>query len=548
MDYHNPAQCLGLLQNLPAGDPIERITVLASIVAGLLAARPVPDQHLEVLEMTRPLLDKTRAKLPGLDGNEPLPPDSQHNELLLRVIRLWRDLSRSYASIAALDAEAGTLKDQRALLAQRRVYYAGKIVSEFYRAHRALPAGLWSEVHESFSAAEFDDIHRIRVSDSLNTIWKAQSALEAYISVLLLDLANAFGRSGQEWTWICCWAERFAPYCSLDPNIKGRKPTTYGLDLSADHGLRPLGLLPKGSNARYFDCAKLAGQIQSVFAQFKQGVSPSSLGLGDDCSVDASARLLLSLYRPWGLASAGRRFPRRGSTGVVELCAEWLAIGFHVQGKLFEQPRRSCPRTAGSLGHMRDELAARAFGEQADRVETDDLIHNGKRNFDHQHLEAERLGLVCEQWELLDQSVGGFRLQQRPHAERFLHHQLVGVRPHDGEYFLLGQVSWLMFREDGLLEAGIHVLPGLPQVIAARQRPKSEGLREPYSQAFLIEANEVLQITASLIVPEGWYKTNGTVEVFFDGRERKLKMTQLLLVGPNFEQVGFEELSSPPPA
>ena len=532
MDFHDPAQYMGLLQNLPTDDSEERISVLANIVASLLAARPAPEQYLEVLEMVRPLLGKTRARLSGLDGDEPLPPDSQHNSLLLKIITLWRDLSRSYALIAQMDAQNGVLRGQRALLSQRRVYYAGKIVSEYYRAHRTLPAGLWREVHESFLAAEQEDIQCIRVSDPLNTVWKAQSALEAYITVLLLDLANAFGRSGQEWTWICRWAERFAPYCTLDPNIAGRKPTTYGLDPASDHGLRPLGLLPKGANPRYFDCNKLASQIQSVFAQFKQGVSPSSLGLGNDCGIETCARLLLSLYRPWGLASAGRRFPRRGSTGVVELCADWLAIGFHIQGRLFEQPGRDVPRTA---------LEAPAFPGIVD-IEAEEEADR-RRSFAHQHLEAERLGLVCERWELLDQSVGGFRLQQRPHAERFAHHQIVGIRPHDGDHFLLGQVSWLMFREDGLLEAGIRVLPGLPRVIAARPHVESDSLREPYSQAFMIEANSVLQVPPSLILPEGWYQTNHVVEVFGEGRERQFRMTQLLLKGPNFEQVGFAELS-----
>lgn len=542
MDLHDPAQYMGLLRNLPTDDPEERISVLANIVASLLVARPAPGQYLEVLETARPLIGKTRARLPGLNGDEPLPPDSQHNSLLLKVITLWRDLSRSYALVAQMDAQNGALRGQRALLSQRRVYYAGKIVSEYCRAHRSLPGGLWREVHESFRAAEQEDVQCIRVSDPLNTIWKAQSAQEAYITILLLDLANAFGRTGQEWTWICRWAERFAPYCSLDPNIEGRKPTTYGLDPASDHGLRPLGLLLKGSNPRYFDCNKLASQIQSVFAQFKQGVSPSSLGLGDDCGVETCARLLLSLYRPWGLASAGRRFPRRGSTGVVELCADWLAIGFHVQGKLFEQPRHDLPEAGEDAPACPQEAsAARVFPdivgldaeEEADR----------RRNFAHQHLEAERLGLVCERWELLDQSVGGFRLQQRPYAERFAHHQIVGIRPHDGDHFLLGQVSWLMFREDGLLEAGIRVLPGLPRVIAARPHVESDGLREPYSQAFMIEANAVLHVSPSLILPEGWYRANHIVEVFGEGRERQFRMTQLLLKGPNFEQVSFAELS-----
>lgn len=543
MDYHNPAQCLGLLENLPTDSPTERFSMLADIIASLLIARPLPEQHLEVLEMARPLISKTRAKLPGLDSDEPLPPDSRQNALLLKVIKLWDTLSHSYALIAEQDG-IGALKDQRALLAQRRTYYVGKIVSEYYRAHRALPDDLWRRAHECFVAAERSGIHAIRVSDTLNVIWKAQSAQEAYLSILLLDLANAFGRSGQEWTWICRWAERFAPYCTLSMNIEGRKPTTYGLDLNADHGLRPLGLLSdKNPKPRYFDCNKLASQIQSVFAQFKQGVSPCSLGLGEDCSIEACARLLLSLYRPWGLASAGRRFPRRGgSTGMVELCAEWLAIGFHVQGKLFEQPQHNNHTTTSSLGYTHDDVALHAFGKRAAGVETE-LTRNGKRNFSHQRIEAERLSLVCEKWNLIDQSVGGFRLRQRLHAERLSHHQLVGLRPHDGEYFLLGQVSWLMFREDNLLEVGIHVLPGLPQVIAARQHIESDDLREPYSQAFMIEANDVLQITASLILPEGWYKTGDIIEIFGSGRKRQVRMTQLLLKGSNFEQVGFTELS-----
>lgn len=546
MDYHNPAQCLGALQNLPIDDPAERLAELASIIAGLLDARPAPDQHLEVLEMARPLIDKTRGKLPGLDGDEPLPPDSQHNTLLFGVIELWRNYSRSYAAISERIPEAGAppgpLEDQRALLAQRRVYYAGKIVAEYYRAHRTLPAGLWLEAHASFTAAERNGLHQIRVSDPLNAIWKAQSALEAYLTVLLLDLANPFSRSGQEWTWICLWAERFAPYCTLDPDIEGRRPTTYGLDLTADHGLRPLGMLLKGSKPRYFNCNKLANQIQSVFTQFRQGTPPSSLGLGSDCGIETAARLLLSLYRPWGLASAGRRFPRRGSTGEVELCAEWLAIGFHIQGKLFEQPRRNS--LAARNADYPYNVPTRPAPGDPPPGGGNNPAKNNKRDFGHQHLEAERLGLDCERWELLDQSVGGFRLQQRPHAERFRHNQIVGLRPPDGENFLLGQVSWLMFRADGLLEAGIRVLPGLPRVIAARQPADSdESPREPYSQALLIEADAKHQINDSLIVPEGWYKTNAIIETFDNGRDRRLRMTQLLLKGPNFEQVGVADPS-----
>lgn len=542
MDYRTPPQCLALLQKLPP-DLDKRHAVLSAIVAGLLETRPTPRQHLEVLEATRQPIEAAQIELTAQYAGHPLPPDSEYNNSLIKVITLWQNLAHSYTLIAQQDTHPGALEDRHPLLAQRQMYYLGKVVVEYYRAHRALPNGIWKAAHEAFLATEALNLARTRVPDPLNLVWKAQSALEAYITILLLDLANPFGRTGHEWAWICRWAQRFSPYCTLDPSITGRKPTTYALDLTADFGLRPLGLFPKGTQARYFDCAKLAAQIQSVFAQFKQGVSPSSLGLGEDCSVDACARLLLSLYRPWGLASAGRRFPRRGSQGQVDLATDWFAIGFHLQGKLFEQPRRiSTHNTVGiDYRNLKNDTVLLTFGELAAGIETDS--NSAKRDFDHLHIEAERLGLACENWELLDQSVGGFRLQRQPSDGRIEHHQLVGLRPQDGEYFFFGQVSWLMFHDSGVLQAGIHVLPGLPQVVAVRlQGNATDGPAEPYLQAFIIDANEVLQVTASLILPAGWFRPQGIVEIFVDGKKRELRLTQLINRGPNFEQVSFTDI------
>lgn len=533
MDYRNPAECLSLLQTLKPANVDETHALMSTIVGTLLDALPAPNQHLEVLEAARTTISRLQAELARRYADHPLPPDSDENATLVRVTTLWHYLARSYAQIARHDAQTGTLDDQRALLAQRRIHYNGQILFEYFRAHRAFPAGLWTEIHESFGAAENTGLVRTRVADPLNPLWKAQSAMEAYIAILLVDLANPYGRSGRELLWIGRWAQRFAPYCSLEPDPAGRKPTIYGLDLGADHGLRPLGLLRQSTGLRGFDGGKLASQIQAVFAQFKQGVGPASLGLGDDCPLDASARLLVSLYRPWGLASAGRKFPRRGSDGAVDLCGDWLAIGFHIQGRLFEQPR-----SYAMAGTLNGDISLLTFGERAPAA------GNGKlRAVAHRQMDADRLGLVCERWTVLDQSVGGFRLEQRPHAERLEHHQLVGLRPRDGEYFLLGQASWLMYRDDGMLEAGIHVLAGVPQVVAVRPLAPHPGQREPYQQAFLMPANRALKTDASLVLPPGWHLPNRVIEVFDNGRISQLRLVKLMTKGANFELVSFETLA-----
>lgn len=533
MDYRNPAECLSLLQSLQPEKVDETHALLSTIVGTLLDALPAPNQHFEVLEAARPTIARVQAELGRRYADHPLPPDNEENATLMRVVGLWHNLARSYTQIARQDAQTGTLEDQRALLSQRRIHCTGQMLVEYFRAHRALPAGLWTEIHEGFAAAEATGLVRARVSDPLNPLWKAQSAMEAYISILLIELGNPFGRSGRELRWICRWAQRFAPYCSLEPDTEGRKPTVYGLDLGADHGLRPLGLLRKSEGVRGFDGGKLANQIQAVFTQFKQGVSPASLGLGDDCPLDTSARLLVSLYRPWGLASAGRKFPRRGSDGKVDLCGDWLAIGFHIQGRLFEQPR-----SYGVSGSLNSDISLLTFGERAPEAS-----RTRERTAVQRQVDADRLGLVCERWTLLDQSVGGFRLQQRPHAERLEHHQLVGLRPRDGEYFLLGQVSWLMYRDDGMLEAGIHVLPGIPKVVAVRPLAPHPGQREPYQQGFLIPANAAIKVDASLVLPSGWHHPNRVIELFDNGTISQLRLTKLTIKGANFEQVSFETLA-----
>jgi len=537
MDYRRPAECLELLKRLHPVDVDGTQRQLSEMVAGLLDGEPAANQHLEVLECARAQVELAQTQLATRYASHPLPPDSIENQTLQRVVALWRTMAKSYARISEEDASDGTLGDQRALLAQRRIDYAGKALIEYFRARRAPPAGAWAELHGSFADAESRGVAQVRVPDPLNEVWKAQSPVESYVSALLVDLANPFGRSEREFGWVYRWAQRFAPYCGLSAEAAPElaKPAAYGLDLGADHGLRPIGLLARpGASLWRFDASRLAGQIRAVLAQFKQGATPSSLGLGADCPADVSAKLLLSLYRPWGLASAGRRFPRRGSRGSAELCADWLAIGFHVAGKSFEQP--PVYETQRSL---RSDISLLTFGERAAPA--------GEAWTEKQRRDAAvRLGVDCRRWEMADHSVGGFRLRHGPHAERFEHRQLVGIRPPDGERFLLGKVSWLMYREDGVMEAGIHVLPGLPHVAAARPVGLNVGGHVAHQQVFVLPATPALKTPASLVLPGGWFQPQRVIDLH-DGRPMQVRLAELLMRGTNFDQVSFEVLESGAP-
>lgn len=536
MNFRNPADCLNLLRRLPPTDIAANHATLCTMMADLLASMPAPNQHLEVLEAARDLVVFTQAEMARRYAARPVAPDSAEHDTLSRVAGLWRDLARSYARIARSDAEQGTLEDQRVLLAQRRVHCAGMVLAEYYRAHLAVPAGCWAEVHECYAAARQAGIEGIRVADPSNEFWKAQSPREAYVSILLLDLANPYGRDARELNWILRWAQRFAPYCSLSAELEDHKANVYALDLAGDRGLGPVGLLPRTDGLLRFDGSALANQIRGVLAQFKQGVKPASLGLGDDCSRDVCARLLVSLYRPWGLSSSGRRFPRRTTTGEIGMTADWLAIGFGIAGKTFEQPRTARPH-----GSVRDDISLLTFGERVPRASTP-----AADTPEHRRQQAERLGLACEQWKLLDQSVGGFRVEQATRVEAVEQHRLVGVLPRNGELMLLGKISWLMCRSDGRLEAGVHLLSGVPRVVAVRP-VVAQGRLPAFQQGFALPASPALKTDASLILPCGWYQRDREIEIREgEATPRRVRLTKLALRGANFDQACFEPLAVNP--
>ena len=140
---------------------------------------------------------------------------------------------------------------------------------------------------------------------------------------------------------------------------------------------------------------------------------------------------------------------------------------------------------------------------------------------------------------MLDQSVAGFRLQRHAQGERLGHHQLVGIRPPDGDRFLLGDLSWLMYRADGTLEAGVEILPGIPRVVAVRQAGQKNS-RAPYQQGFMLPASAALKAPASLLLPSLWYGPGKMIDVHRQEKTLLVRLGRLIRRGMNYDMCAFE--------
>lgn len=525
VDFRQSSQCLAALRALNPTDVDESMQVMNMLLDGMVADPPEPAEHLQVLEEMRTTLDFVMSQASQRYVARPLPPASEEEERLQRVVAGWASMARSYALIGQRSAMDPGFLDKRALLAHRRIQYSALAMIENFRARREMPPGLWRNLHTLFLNAERAGLADTRVPDALNEVWGAQSAQECYVALLLVDAATPSGRTPREQVWIMRWAQRFAPYCVVQPASAPRpeKPTQFGLDMEADHGLRPLGLIAPEAAVRGIDTRRLASHIQAVVAQLKKGVSPASLGLGDDCVQPACSRLLVSLYRPWGHAAAGRKFPRRRLSTTVQLCADQQTIAFFLEGREFSQP------TDARVTSFSDSQIIRTFGERAESDITPEYLVS----------RAAQLGYPQEEvWQVNDESVAGYRLARSQGDSRVEHRQLVGLRATPASPMLLAEVSWLQYQQNGTLQAGVSLLPGPPKVAAVRLHLGDRSPRERYRLGFLIPAVPSLKTEVSLIVPSGWFLINRRVEIYDDGAWFA-RMVKLVSRGANFDRITF---------
>lgn len=521
IDFAQATQCLAALRALNPTDTDETQLALGQLLAGMMASPPDPLSHIQVLEEMRTTLDFVQAQAALRYASRPLPPAGNEEDTLQRVINLWSDMARSYALAAHRAAMDPAFADRRALVTHRRMQYSVLAMIEYFRARREIPPGLWRGLHSQFETAERAGVADVRVPDVLNEVWGAQSTQESYVSMLLVDAASPYSRTPREFVWLIRWSQRFAPYCGLLKELGATKSSIYCLDMNADHGLRPAGLLTPDAKLRALETQKLAAHIQAVVSQLKKGVAAASLGLGEDCVQPACARLLVSLYRPWGLASAGRKFPRRSLRGQVKIATDPLAIAFFIDGREFTQP------TDVRRSSFSDTQVFRAF----DRVEYDESEASLQER-------ALQLGYVLETWDISDQSVAGYRLTRRRGESRVEHRQLVGLRSDGSEKMLLAELSWLQYQQNGSLSAGVSLMPGPAQVVAVKLLLNERTNRERYRLGFIVPSVPAMKTEMSLVVPAGWFLADRRVEVRGE-TTWNARMIKLLARGSNFDRVYF---------
>jgi cyclic-di-GMP-binding protein len=359
------------------------------------------------------------------------------------------------------------------------------------------------------------------VNDSLESNLQATHCAAAYVTVLLIEMANPYSKSVRNLNLIRRWAGMWAPLVSLHPVDDEFDVPPYVVELKKDAPIHPTSSTDYlGLDARHLDTSRLGLQMGHMLSQLHQGMSPSRLGLGEETAGHMIV-LLEHLARPWTQTASRRRFRRFASEGTARVAAGFEAIYFFVGGTEFVQADSA---RAHSRGEFNQLFAFR------DRVATGQPPSiKPEENF------------TIDKWDVIDHSANGFRLTRGTTGQRVAYSQLLAICPHDGEHFLLAQVSWLMEEADGGLAAGLAILPGTPEAVRVRAPAKgAQGDRD--ERAFMLPGVPAIQQEASIVIPHGLYQRSGTLELFAGGKPCLIRMNHVKQRGVDFDRIAYDAI------
>ena len=513
------------LSQLPLANPPLAEQQLINFLDGLIANPPEPGILLSTLEQTRVPLSFVEEEMARNYHNKPLPLSETQENCFQQVLSAWQRMSKAYALCARRQDPATDNPQYATLIAtilHRCLYYTGMIIIEHFRARREIPAGIWHDLHGYYETAEQWGVTCLPVNDSLENDLQATHCAAAYVTLLLIEIANPYGNSVRDLNLVRRWAGMWAPLVSLHQVDDEYEVPPYIVRLLSDQPLHPSGAADNiGPDARRLDSSRLGLQLSHMLSQLHQRLTPSQLGLGEDTSGHV-IRLLERLSGPWTQTASPRRFRRFASEGTAKVVVGYEAMHFFVGGKDFIQPD-----------------AVEAYS----RNQFDELFTFRERATPGQHLSIKtQTSFPIDEWVVINHSANGFRLGRSHAGQRIAHSQLIALCPHDGEQYLLGQATWLMQENSGGLVVGVAVLPGMPEAVGIRHTPAEPGYENRFVRAFLLPPIPSIGQEGSLVIPVGMYRPSALLEVAADDKTWHLRMQHVRQRGVDFERISYEKL------
>lgn len=522
-EFVDSRTCADWLQTLPLINVGPSHSRLLGQLEELNCFNLAAPERIRILELLREPVMFVQSEHAKKFSSKSVPLTRQEREIFNNVLALWDALAFGWQHCmqALVSGESG-LSGQAALICQRALWSAGQKIAECYKAYQEFGAAEWRRLHRIYAYAESRGAADQEVSHPAYKGDVEASCAESYVHTLLFALANPHEQTPRQQLLVARWLERWARKIAVseDPPVgTGFAPLAVDLESSSGASREP----KHGGAVRYLHLDEVSKNLRKRLAMLRNGEPPEALGLGEDVPPGLAGQMLVMLYHQWCEDRTARQQSRRVGAKRAQVCTRIADVHYHLTGQPFRQP----VETTDLSKKQREEIAT--FG----RVSTRD-----KDNY----VAAQTAAL--ENWNVRDESLAGFCLERPDGAgdSRFMHQQLVAVRPSDAKTFVLCTVRWLSVSVNYELHLGARAMPGVPQGIAIRS-PGINVFSEKFVQALALPAVPALQISATLVIPSGWFRPKRLIEIRGD-KSQQVLLSALLERGSDFERCTFETADS----
>ena len=487
------------------------------------------DERLKILELLRDPVNFIQEQGSKRFAGRPLPFNNVEQAAFDAGQAFWQEQVTGYlhclqatpeeaAEAAREPHRVASVATTRALAAMLAIYV------DACQANILTAPTFWRQLHLIFHAAEELKVTQLPVAAGLRD---KKTAASAYIEVLLLAAALPHELRPKQLSLVANWARRWSGKVTIRQQAPvDRRTPSLCVDLSSDQPAEYEHPPAKSDALRWLELSELRRSLKKRLVRLARGESPQSLHLGIGCDQPACEALLKSIYQCWckgGLKenTSKLRFARPGKAS-CQLVSGFDAIHYHLTGQISLKPDR--PVYLGH--HQHDEIAT--FG----RITTH--VDDGS---------SESSGFILEEWRIVDQSATGLHLERplsRP-GKPLAGDQLVAVRLHDGEGFILGKLCWVaMSASRDALIARIRLLPGRPEGITISSSGPASSNVQSSRGLFLPDVDQLCE-TASMLTPPRWFLADRIIGVEVEpGAAHQIRLDHLVERGADFERVTFE--------
>ena len=519
LEFTDARGCKQWLQLLPLINVAQSQFELREMMAEFNVAEMVPLERLRALELLRENVTLIQEESAKKYVNKPSPLFPGEQDLWAQTVELWLAMATGYLHVLKA-ARAGLpgVADFTALIHERVLRYQYFALREYSIIYAQRPAALFARMHGLYLFAEEGGYAEQRVKDSQYRLSDASSCMAAYVHALLLEAANPNMMSVKQIYWIDRLLERWSQHVALSKVPVPDLPfVALVMDLDGTRALQVANEV-NGGNLRYVDSGRLGQSVKKRIKLLRQGDTPAQLGLGEEYTAAACESAMSYLYQQWCEAGGDRSFQRYQAQGQVYVACQIASIHCLITGKPFLPPERAEDMSGKAIRDMQ------MFGYVTEQTQME---------------RAESAEFRTETWDILDQSAMGCRIGRQVRiGARVSHNQLFGIKV-GAAPFNLGTIRWLQVGPEQL-QVGLRLLPGIPVPVVIRATGLSPTGTNKYIPALLLPAVPALKSPESLVLPPGWFRPSRVVEQYAEPILRRMRITELLERGPDFERVAFE--------